>query len=228
MRWLMGIVVGVLALIGIGASVSHYLVEPYNPGFVEYRTVTASHVVLGAVFLALAPFQFVRPIRARWPGYHRRVGRFLVAIGAVIGLAGLFIVLVFPTAGNPQRAVILPFGLFFLYALGRGVVAVRARRIADHREWMIRAFALGLSIATMRVISVPAMIVIGNPTDRQIAFFAVGSFAVAILLHAAAAEIWIRRTRGPAPERGGHRPRPLDPAAPPLWLASAQETSSRR
>jgi len=195
MRWFVGALVILLALVGIGASVAHYLVEPYNPGFRQYPAVTALHVVLGGIFLVLAPFQFVRPIRTRWPRYHRWAGRFLVGIGLVIGAAALAILLLFPTGGNPERLVVGPFALLFVYGLGRGLSAIRARRVAEHRAWMIRAFAIALSIGTMRLIFIPALILAGNPTDRQIALFSVGSFAIALLLHAAAAEFWIRRPR---------------------------------
>jgi hypothetical protein len=29
--WLLGVAVGFLALVGVGASAAHYLQEPYNP-----------------------------------------------------------------------------------------------------------------------------------------------------------------------------------------------------
>jgi hypothetical protein len=64
-RGLLGVVVGLLALLGVGAAATHYLYEPYNPGFLEYPTIVALHVVLGGLYLALAPFQFVRRIRSR-------------------------------------------------------------------------------------------------------------------------------------------------------------------
>jgi hypothetical protein len=53
--WLLGVAVGFLALVGVGASAAHYLQEPYNPGFLDFPTVVALHVVLGGVYLALAP-----------------------------------------------------------------------------------------------------------------------------------------------------------------------------
>lgn len=46
------------------------LQEPYNPGFLEFPTIVALHTVLGGVYLVLAPFQFVKRIRFRHPGYH--------------------------------------------------------------------------------------------------------------------------------------------------------------
>lgn len=52
-RWPLGVVVALLALIGVGASATHYLYEPYNPGFLDYPTIVALHVVLGGVYLDL-------------------------------------------------------------------------------------------------------------------------------------------------------------------------------
>jgi hypothetical protein len=55
MLWPLGVAVGFLALIGVGASVAHYLQEPYNPGFLDFPTIVAVHVVLGGLYLTLAP-----------------------------------------------------------------------------------------------------------------------------------------------------------------------------
>src|SRR5215203_7567715 len=152
MRWPLGAVVGFLAFIGIAASATHYLYEPYNPGFLDFPTVVALHVVLGGLYLALAPFQFVRRIRSRHLDYHRWAGRLLVSVGLAVGATALFMGLVIPKGGWPERVVIGLFGIVFLFALIRGFLHVRARRVALHREWMIRAFAVGLAIATTRLI----------------------------------------------------------------------------
>jgi uncharacterized membrane protein len=107
-------------------------------------------VILGGVYLALAPFQFVRRIRSRHLGYHRRVGRLLVAIGVVVGVTALLMGLVIPFSGWPERVVVGLFGSLFLFALVKGFVHVRTGRVALHGEWMIRDFAIGLAIATQR------------------------------------------------------------------------------
>jgi predicted membrane protein DUF2306 len=89
-RGLLGVVVGLLALVDVGAAATHYLYEPYNPGFLKYPTIVALHVVLGGLYLALAPLQFVRRIHSRYLGYHRWAGKVLVSIGLVVGATGLF------------------------------------------------------------------------------------------------------------------------------------------
>ena len=60
--WLLVMAIGSLVFVGIAASDTHYLQEPYNPGFLEFPVVTAMHVVLGGLYLTLAPFQFISRI----------------------------------------------------------------------------------------------------------------------------------------------------------------------
>jgi hypothetical protein len=80
--------IGSLVFVGIAASATHYLQEPYNPGFLELPVVTALHVVLGGLYLTLAPFQFISRTRSRHLAYHRRAGRVLVAVGLIIPFFG--------------------------------------------------------------------------------------------------------------------------------------------
>src|SRR5918998_5565556 len=201
MGWLLSVAVGLLAFIGVAASATHYLQEPYNPGFLQFPTIVALHVVLGGVYLALAPFQFVGRIRSQHLSYHRRAGRLLVAVGLVAGVTGLFLGLVIPFSGWGERVIIGLFGSLFLFALVKGFLHVGAGRVALHREWIIRAFAIGLSIATMRLIFVPALIMASTPA--QITTLAVSSFAAAFVLHAAGAELWIRAPRRSGAPRAG-------------------------
>jgi hypothetical protein len=71
---------------------------------------------------------------------------------------------------------------------------------------MIRAFALGLAIATTRLIEIPALIVLimisnTGPTEQQFAPLVLVSFTLTFSLHAVLAEVWLRvsrRKRAPA------------------------------
>jgi uncharacterized membrane protein len=205
-RWHLVVVVGFLALVGIGASATFYLREPYNPGFLEFPAIVALHVGLGGVYLALAPFQFVKRIRFRHLAYHRRAGRVLVAIGLVLGATALFMGLVIPFSGWAERVIIGLFGSFFVVALVKGFVHIRAGRVSLHREWMIRAFAIGLSIATQRLIFVPAFFLVADPALEQARAISAAAFLAAFVAHAGVAEVWIRLTRKRrAPKASGAR-----------------------
>jgi uncharacterized membrane protein len=199
MRRPLSVVVGLLTLGGVGAAATHYLYEPYNPGFLEYPTIVALHVILGGLYLALAPFQFVRRIRSRHLGYHRWVGRVLVSIGLVIGTTGVFMGMFIPIAGWIERGYISVFGVLFLVALVKGFLHVRAGRVALHREWMIRAFAIGLAVVTQRLIFIPALLVVADPTEGPVAMLSAVSFMAAFVVHSSLAEVWIRLTRRSSP-----------------------------
>jgi uncharacterized membrane protein len=188
---------GLLALLGIGLSVEHLLdANPYNVGFVEHPLLIRSHVVLGAVYLALALPQFVGPLRARRPGLHRALGRAAVAAGGVAGGTALLVTWLFPYSGRGALLVVAPFACWFVFALGRGLRCARRGDFGSHREWMIRALAIGTSIATMRLIFVPSMLLLGSWEDEALARrLSLASFGAAFALHGAVAEAWIRATR---------------------------------
>lgn len=190
------VIVGLLALSGIAAAAMHYVGTPYNAGFLDYPVVTALHVGLGGLYLTFAPFQFVPAIRNRWLGYHRWAGRSLVSIGLIVGFTGFFAATIFPFSGWAERVVVGGFATFFFSALLVSAWHIRARRIAEHRAWMVRAFSIGLSIATMRIIFIPLLVVIGPESLDTVADLSIISFALAFFIHTVASEWWLRRTQG--------------------------------
>jgi hypothetical protein len=163
-------------------------------GFAQHATLTVAHIAPALLFLVLAPLQFVPALRKRHLRVHRWVGR--VATGAGLTMGGIALVM------SPQMAIGGPlesaattfFGALFLYALVRGYLSIRQRNVPRHREWMIRAYAVGLGAAAVRpVVGIFfATMRITHVTPRQffgLAFWA-GFTAMWIV-----AELWIRRTR---------------------------------
>ena len=100
-----------------------------------------------------------------------------------------------PAIGGLTQAVATTmFALLFLFALGKAYWHIRRREIAQHREWMIRAFAIGLAVATIRPIIglfFASSRLSGLTPDM---FFGI-AFWIGFVLHLAAAEAWIRWTR---------------------------------
>ena len=214
MKRALAAITALLALLGIGLSIEHLLdSDPYNPGFVEHPRIIRSHVVLGALYLALALPQFSASLRERRPRLHRGMGRVAVAAGLVAGATALLVTLLFPYSGPLAIAVVGPFACLFVGSLARGLWSARRRRYREHREWMIRALAIGTSIATMRLIFVPAMLLLGAYNDEARArWLSLVSFGAAFVLHGTVAEAWIRATRSPeAPLPAAARTRSLRP-----------------
>jgi hypothetical protein len=116
-------------------------------------------------------------------------------LGVVVGEAGVFMGLAIPIAGWIERGYISVFGVLFLVVLVRGFVHIRAGRVALHREWMIRAFAVGLAVVTQHLIFIPALLAVVDPTQESVTMLSAVSFMVAFVVHSSLAEVWIRLTR---------------------------------
>jgi hypothetical protein len=161
--------------------------------------MTGVHVILGGLYLLLAPVQFLPAIRDRFPAYHRFAGRLLVAVGLLVGASAFGISVWIPYSGWSETVIVGGFALFYFFAIALGFAHARARRFDRHREWMMRAFSIGLSIATMRLIFVPWLMLLlasGPVVVEQIQTATIVSFTVTFALHALGAELWIRRMRG--------------------------------
>ena len=162
--------------------------------FARHPVLTMIHIVPGLLFMALGPFQFSESIRARRPQWHRWNGRILVACGLVIGISALLMSFTMQSIGGVnQAASTILFALFFLFALNKAVWHVSRREIILHRQWMIRAYTIGLAVATIRpIIGIFfATSPLSGLTPRE--FFGT-AFWIGFVLHLIAAEAWIHRT----------------------------------
>ncbi len=159
--------------------------------FARYPLLTFVHILPGLLFMVLGPIQFSSTLRARHLQWHRWSGRVYLICGLVIGVSALLMSIAMPSIGGlNQAAATTLFALFFLFALGKAYWHVMRRHIARHREWMIRAFAIGLAVATIRPI-----IGLFFATSRfsgltPYEFFGT-AFWIGFVLHLMAAEVWI-------------------------------------
>lgn len=201
------VVVAALAIIGIAAVVRRSLVLFFpareaaaNPataldaGFARHRALTLLHILPGFLFMTIGPLQFSSRIRSRMLRWHRWCGRVFVAAGMVIGFSALIMSFQMAIGGANETAATTLFALVFLFALTKAFLHIRRREIAQHREWMIRAFAIGLAVATIRPIVglFFAFSRITHQTPRE--FFGI-AFWIGFTLHLIAAEAWINYTR---------------------------------
>ena len=110
--------------------------------------LTLAHVVPALIFVVLLPAWFSRRVRENAPA-HRRLTWVLLVLGAVIGLTALPLVTQ-PVGGTTEVAAILFFDALFLFSLARAWVLFVRGDMDRHREWMMRAVAVLLGIATTR------------------------------------------------------------------------------
>lgn len=108
------------------------------------------HAGAAATALLLGPAQFLKTLRARRPGLHRWIGRTYVLGCLVGGVSGLMLAAGAST-GAPAVAGFASLALIWLGATGLAWYRAVQGRIATHRAWMIRSFALTLAAVTLRV-----------------------------------------------------------------------------
>ena len=108
--------------------------------------------VLGAIVCAVtAPFLFWDRLRVRRPRMHRWLGRLYgVSVLGWAGPAGLVLAL-YAKGGLAGQSGFLLLGLLWWGTTARGVQTIVAGRVAEHRRWMIRSYALALSAVSFRV-----------------------------------------------------------------------------
>jgi hypothetical protein len=87
-----------------------------------------------------------------------------------------------------------------LLSLGNGVAAARRHDFAAHRRWMIRAWAVGIGVSSVRLVMAPLDLLL---TPRGYAAGTIFVFAVIAgwALTLAAAELWIRWTSAAASQK---------------------------
>jgi uncharacterized membrane protein len=125
--------------------------DAYIRNYVLHPWPAALHVAPGLIYLFIAPLQLSSRFRRKHLTLHRRLGRALVLCGLLAGIFALVVGLTHPFDGVVEASATAVFGAWFLAALVIAFVAVRRRDIATHRRWMIRAFAAGIGIASIRL-----------------------------------------------------------------------------
>jgi uncharacterized membrane protein len=206
-----------LALIGIAVAVRRMgqllpiLIRGYHPTllsanpavarfaalddlFAHYPILTLVHIVPGLLFMLLGPLQFNSSIRARHLRWHRSSGCIFLFCGLVIGVSALVMSFAMPAIGGVnQAAATALFATFFLFALGKAFWHIRCHEVAPHREWMIRAFSVGLAVATIRP-TIGLFFATSRFSGLTPHEFFGTAFWIGFTLHLFAAEAWIHAT----------------------------------
>jgi hypothetical protein len=108
------------------------------------------HVAGACTALLVGSFQFVPGIRSRFPVFHRWGGR-VYAAGCIVGGSSGLLLALGSTSGPVATAGFGGLATCWLITTCRGWQLAMERRFAEHREWMIRSWALTLAAVTLRL-----------------------------------------------------------------------------
>ena len=124
---------------------------PYDARMADSPIPVGMHIVGAAGYAVLGALQFSATLRRRHLQWHRVMGRVTVVLGLAVALSALWMALFYPRQpGSGELAFV--FRVVFYTAMAMclvlGTTAIRRRKVADHRAWMIRAYAIALAAAT--------------------------------------------------------------------------------
>ena len=177
--------------------------DTFEYRYVAHPWLAYLHIVPGVLYLIGAPLQLWRRFRERHFRFHRRLGRVLLTLGLVSGVFALAFGVPFSYGGAWQSLAAAVFGSWFLVSLLLAYRAIRGGNVRMHRRWMIRAFAVGLGVGTIRIW---VGLLAGTqllPLEESFA----PAFWLGLSMHVIAGELWLRwRPNADGRPRGAPEP----------------------
>lgn len=127
----------------------HFSPDHYGPYFWPRRWALLIHVAGGMTALSVGLLQLWLGLTNRIARLHRALGKLYVFVILVGSIGGFYLSLTIH--GNPPYAA----GLFSLcvawvITTSMAVLAIRRRDVLQHREWMIRSYAVTFAFVTFR------------------------------------------------------------------------------
>ena len=163
-----------------------------DESFERHAVLVLIHILPGLLFVTLGPLQFNAGLRSGHPQWHRVSGRVFLCAALTIGITAFVMSFVVQAIGGPvQAAATAIFSAYFLVALGKGFWHIRRKEIAKHRRWMIRAFSIGIAVATIRPI-VGLFFATSRLTGLTPGQFFGMAFWIGFVLHLVLTEWWLR------------------------------------
>lgn len=148
------------------------------------------HFAAGGLALAVGILCFRRDLLVRARAWHRRLGVLYVASVLASAAAGL-VMAVFSMGGlTAHVGFAIASGIWIATTL-LGWLAIQDRRIAQHRRWMVRSYALSFGAVTLRF-ELPLLIVWTGSFQTAYPWIAWLAWVPNLLF----AEWWLARTDG--------------------------------
>ncbi|MBB4934921.1 hypothetical protein F4561_005815 [Lipingzhangella halophila] len=197
---------------------------PIRDDFPLHYPFMVTHIFAGSIVMLAVCLQVWPWLRQNYPAVHRWSGRTYVMIGIpLVGLPSLVLAPLSHSGLGGQVSNTL-WGILWLTCTIVGYRMVRQRRYAEHREWMLRSFALIFAIAMNRLWSTAAVITLMPQLDttfggdQQMLIMIAGSTSswLSWVLNLLIVEWWIQyRRRGRrTPSRQKARPAQEDATQP--------------
>ena len=126
-----------------------FLVDSSHPAWQHYgpfKWYLLPHGIFGAIVLLFAPLQFSERIRQRFTKAHRIMGRLYVVGALLLAPLGAYIQYFQEHMGAPRSFTVLGIvdALMLMGATSLAFLFAFRRKIALHRQWATRSYAIAL------------------------------------------------------------------------------------
>jgi hypothetical protein len=126
-----------------------FVVQPTNPIWQHYEPFKwwlLPHAIFGTIVLVFAPLQFSDRLRQRFTRSHRVMGRLYVVGAFVLAPLGAYIQYYQERMGAPRSFTILAVvdAAMLIGATALAFLFAYKRKIALHRQWATRSYAVAL------------------------------------------------------------------------------------
>ena len=154
--------------------------DRYGPYFWPRRWGLVLHVAGGVIALSVGVLQLWLGLTHRVARLHRALGR-LYVLAILIGSIGGFYLALTITGNPPYAAGLFTLCVAWVLTTTMAVLAIRYRDVRQHREWMMRSYAVTFAFVTFRF-GVDLLAARGLPVADAQAIMAWACWAVPLLL----------------------------------------------
>lgn len=172
-------------------------ITPANARFFASPLPVIMHIVSVSLFAILGAFQFLPTLRQRRNRWHRIAGWIVIPCGLAAALSGLWMTLFYPWPvgdGTILYGLRLLFGTAMLASILLGINAIRRWNYAQHGEWMLRGYAIGMGAGTQALTLMVGGMIIGPPSELSRALLMGAGWVINVVV----AEWIIRRRSAPS------------------------------
>jgi hypothetical protein len=108
------------------------------------------HLAATSPILLVAPLQFSRRLRHRWPQWHRRIGTAYLIASILASVGALYLGVTID--GVERRVPLIIFALLWLGFSAAAWVTARRRAFAAHERFVARGYAIALAFVFVRAL----------------------------------------------------------------------------
>ncbi len=128
--------------------IDYPMYHAYRLQVIADRQLLIPHTLCGVIALLAGPMQFSSHLRQRHLKFHRILGRVYVLCVFVGSFTGIAL-----AAGRPGLPGTSMQAAAWIVCTTAAFVTARNRQIAQHRQWMVRSYAVTFTFVSSRVLN---------------------------------------------------------------------------